>query len=1176
MLQPPGASRGGASKAYSSNRRKTQESPDDLVRKIAKQNKKCADCGAKLPQCVVISLGIFVCLPCAGIHRELNHRVKGMGHSSFTMEEIQQLQQTSNDHVNSIYLQRYNPHAERMKPPNGNANLNACKAWIKRKYIDRAWYSGGGGGEATTSMSHLRQTKNHQHKNPPAAAPQPTMVQMPPAHQTSTQPAVDLFGNNFDAPAPSQNQNQTKSDDDGWDAFGGSSSAAQQNNNFPPQASSAAAAPSVRKDPFAVPSSSAQNSNNNNFANFDQPMNSGNHNFANFGSSAAATQQHNISTTTNNTQGGDFANFQQGTAPAPQQIQNQSAGFANWNSQQILQQGSQEQPGAQMTMQTAAQNNNNITVPNQTQGGFANFSTQQNHPQGKFSGVPPQQHPQPQQSPNNNNQSGGFANFDQSNQQQGGAQLLANNHQSGNSGAVNLSIPQGAPPLSQHPQGQLQAQPPQQQNIYHNQQNLQGPPPPTLQPQTPGQQQQQQQQVGSATFDQVSNGNEQQSMKVPGNNNNNQQQQQQPQLQLQLNSGQLQQQGLASPFGEFANSGMQQPPGQANLIPSSQTSNQVAPPVQQGNFGAFDNLPNDTPPQHVGGGMPNPTAAGNQTMAFTANQHPLNQQQLNMNGNSLQQPSSSVPSSPPPLQQNLPTQPAAAAAAAAATMDSPPPLTQNPTDTPSVMSAPKEENPMDAFAHLSVNPSQEQGNSNIVQVPAKEAPNPAPTPAIAQKLQNPSKYEAGQTALYISNGTKQTCKILKVHLDDDLEPFYDIQLDGKEKQTDDAHLQELDPLYSKIVQVLPSLTSEQLQQIDQLVSTMTDGNAPGIPQAPSNPFPAPRNSQPPVPAPSPAPVQLQEGRAGSPAMIGAAGGVPSMVVPQSPGNMSHVSQLTTARTVQMTGPQTVQQSIGGGNFQMPTLPEPVPTEVHSNAGSSGQNRSNMGPGKNQMMQQDPSSPPAAAVPSLHQQGFVQPQNTSENGFGGIPSPGAGQAPNIVPGHMASGMVGSSLLPLSSAPFPSTAPVAVNGQPPQMQTSQQQPQMAGFGGSPSPGGRPENVVPTNMVASAHNMQPPVNAQYPPRDNVAMVQGVNANHPGMSERPVQQQPVAASTMNQNSLQQNKMMVPPQHQQQHQQQQQSLPINMNIQMGGSPPPQYQHQQQSQQAAQQQQPPPNPFNNM
>ena len=58
----------------------------------------------------------------------------------------------------------------------------------------------------------------------------------------------------------------------------------------------------------------------------------------------------------------------------------------------------------------------------------------------------------------------------------------------------------------------------------------------------------------------------------------------------------------------------------------------------------------------------------------------------------------------------------------------------------------------------------------------------------------PANYKKGEEALYRdSRGNISKVKVLKVHFDDELVPFYDILfVNGKEKQTDDGHLTKLD------------------------------------------------------------------------------------------------------------------------------------------------------------------------------------------------------------------------------------------------------------------------------------------------------------------------------------------------------------------------------------------------
>ena len=45
---------------------------------------------------VVLNFGTFVCSNCAGIHREFNYKVKGLGVSNFTEKEVNFLQENGN------------------------------------------------------------------------------------------------------------------------------------------------------------------------------------------------------------------------------------------------------------------------------------------------------------------------------------------------------------------------------------------------------------------------------------------------------------------------------------------------------------------------------------------------------------------------------------------------------------------------------------------------------------------------------------------------------------------------------------------------------------------------------------------------------------------------------------------------------------------------------------------------------------------------------------------------------------------------------------------------------------------------------------------------------------------------------------------------------------------------
>ena len=60
-------------------------------------NKSCFDCQQKgTMYCVMAPFFVFVCSGCAGVHRELNNKVKGISMSNFSEVETDALKQHGN------------------------------------------------------------------------------------------------------------------------------------------------------------------------------------------------------------------------------------------------------------------------------------------------------------------------------------------------------------------------------------------------------------------------------------------------------------------------------------------------------------------------------------------------------------------------------------------------------------------------------------------------------------------------------------------------------------------------------------------------------------------------------------------------------------------------------------------------------------------------------------------------------------------------------------------------------------------------------------------------------------------------------------------------------------------------------------------------------------------------
>ncbi|CAI5443997.1 unnamed protein product [Caenorhabditis angaria] len=70
------------------------------------ENKYCADCQAKTPRWAAWNLGIFICIRCAGIHRNLGvhiSKVRSVNLDSWTAEQVQTMRVMGNEKARQVY-----------------------------------------------------------------------------------------------------------------------------------------------------------------------------------------------------------------------------------------------------------------------------------------------------------------------------------------------------------------------------------------------------------------------------------------------------------------------------------------------------------------------------------------------------------------------------------------------------------------------------------------------------------------------------------------------------------------------------------------------------------------------------------------------------------------------------------------------------------------------------------------------------------------------------------------------------------------------------------------------------------------------------------------------------------------------------------------------------------------
>jgi hypothetical protein len=107
---------------------------------LIESNRLCADCSDPIAVNVNLNHMTFVCANCSVIHRDLGHTIKNTATDSFTPEEIEALQSTTNAAVNQIWLAT--------KSSADISITHTCdtlerRHFLERKYLLRQWYGKG-------------------------------------------------------------------------------------------------------------------------------------------------------------------------------------------------------------------------------------------------------------------------------------------------------------------------------------------------------------------------------------------------------------------------------------------------------------------------------------------------------------------------------------------------------------------------------------------------------------------------------------------------------------------------------------------------------------------------------------------------------------------------------------------------------------------------------------------------------------------------------------------------------------------------------------------------------------------------------------------------------------------------------------------------------------------------
>jgi hypothetical protein len=100
-------------------------------------NTRCFDCSVGVSTYANMTVNTFVCQACAGVLRDLNHRVKSIGMTSFTKEELGALESGGNEVARRVWRRNNLREAE----PPGDASAASMKRHMEFTYVAKKWFN---------------------------------------------------------------------------------------------------------------------------------------------------------------------------------------------------------------------------------------------------------------------------------------------------------------------------------------------------------------------------------------------------------------------------------------------------------------------------------------------------------------------------------------------------------------------------------------------------------------------------------------------------------------------------------------------------------------------------------------------------------------------------------------------------------------------------------------------------------------------------------------------------------------------------------------------------------------------------------------------------------------------------------------------------------------------------
>uniref|UniRef100_A0A4W5JR90 Small ArfGAP 1 n=1 Tax=Hucho hucho TaxID=62062 RepID=A0A4W5JR90_9TELE len=175
---------------------KLNEQHQAILSKMLREddNKHCADCEAKGPRWASWNLGVFMCIRCAGIHRNLGvhiSRVKSVNLDQWTQEQIQSMVDMGNNKAKQLY-EAHLPDTFRRPQTD-----QAVEFFIRDKYERKKYYDQNGLKTASKEREKKKREKDPEKVNRPSSS-EKKKVELQTDSRASPkrtpEPAIDLLG----------------------------------------------------------------------------------------------------------------------------------------------------------------------------------------------------------------------------------------------------------------------------------------------------------------------------------------------------------------------------------------------------------------------------------------------------------------------------------------------------------------------------------------------------------------------------------------------------------------------------------------------------------------------------------------------------------------------------------------------------------------------------------------------------------------------------------------------------------------------------------------------------------------------------------------------------------------------------------------------------------------------